>query len=63
MASDKKYHSDGPSAADKALDRFTELMIEKIQSFEGNWKNHGSCLGLPCLPRTSPAGITTEATP
>ena len=38
MASDKKYHSDGPSAADKALDRFTELMIEKIQSFEGNWK-------------------------
>ena len=38
MAADKKYHSDGPSAADKALERFTELMIEKIQSFQGNWK-------------------------
>ena len=38
MAVDKKYHSDGPSAADRALERFTELMIEKIQSFQGNWK-------------------------
>ena len=38
MASDKKYHSDGPSATDRALERFTELMIEKIQSFQGNWK-------------------------
>ena len=38
MATDKKYHSDGPSAADKALERFTELMIEKIQSFQGDWK-------------------------
>ena len=38
MATDKKYHSDGPSAADRALERFTELMIEKIQSFQGNWK-------------------------
>ena len=38
MAADKKYHSDGPSATDRALERFTELMIEKIQSFQGNWK-------------------------
>ena len=38
MAADKKYHSDGPSAADRALERFTELMIEKIQSFQSNWK-------------------------
>ena len=38
MASDKKYHSDGPSAADKALERFTELMIEKIQTLQGDWK-------------------------
>ena len=38
MAAGKKYHSDGPSAADRALERFTELMIEKIQSFQGNWK-------------------------
>ena len=38
MASDKKYHNDGPSAAEKALERFTELMIEKIQTLQGDWK-------------------------
>ncbi len=38
MASDKKYHNDAPSAADKALERFTELMIEKIQTLQGDWK-------------------------
>ena len=38
MASDKKYLNDGPSAADKALERFTELMIEKIQTLQGDWK-------------------------
>ena len=26
-----------PSAEDKALDRFTELMIEKIKSMKDNW--------------------------
>ena len=35
---DKKYNSDGPSAADRALERFTELMIEKIQTLQGDWK-------------------------
>ncbi len=35
---DKKYQHDGPSAADKALERFTELMIEKIQTLQGDWK-------------------------
>ena len=35
---DKKFHNDGPSAADKALERFTELMIEKIQTLQGDWK-------------------------
>ena len=35
---DKKYNNDGPSAADKALKRFTELMIEKIQTLQGDWK-------------------------
>ena len=35
---EKKYHQDGPSAADKALERFTELMISKIESFQGDWK-------------------------
>ncbi|MBR4134615.1 MAG: DUF1738 domain-containing protein [Bacteroidales bacterium] len=35
---DKKYQHDGPSATDKALERFTELMIEKIQTLQGDWK-------------------------
>ena len=35
---DKKYNNDGPSAADRALERFTELMIEKIQTLQGDWK-------------------------
>ena len=35
---DKKYNNDGPSAADKALERFTELMIDKIQTLQGDWK-------------------------
>ena len=35
---DKKYNNDGPSATDKALERFTELMIEKIQTLQGDWK-------------------------
>ena len=35
---DKKYTNDGPSAADKALERFTDLMIEKIQTLQGDWK-------------------------
>lgn len=35
---DKKYQQDGPSAADRALERFTELMISKIESFQGDWK-------------------------
>ncbi len=37
MATDKKY-SDGPSAADKALDRFAQLMIDKIETLQGDWK-------------------------
>ena len=38
MATDKKYPTDGATAADKALERFTELMIEKIQTLHGDWK-------------------------
>ncbi len=38
MATDKKYNSDGPSAADKALDRFAQLMIDKIETLQGDWK-------------------------
>lgn len=34
----KSYNSDGQSATDKALDKFTELMIEKIEHLQGDWK-------------------------
>ena len=38
MATDKKYNSNGPSATDKALDRFAQLMIDKIETLQGDWK-------------------------
>ena len=40
MADYKKYQSDGVSAEDKALDKFAELMIEKIESLKksDSWK-------------------------
>ena len=43
MADYKKYQSDGVSAEDKALDKFAELMIEKIESLKNSdsWNNHG----------------------
>lgn len=38
MAYKKKYNTDGPSAEDRALDRFAELMIEKINNLQSDWK-------------------------
>lgn len=34
----KRYNSDGSSAEERALERFTELMIKKISSIKGDWK-------------------------
>lgn len=34
----KNFNADGPSAEDKALDRFAEMMIEKINTLQGDWK-------------------------
>ena len=34
----KRYNPDGPSAEERALERFTELMIKKISSIKGDWK-------------------------
>lgn len=34
----KNYNSDGPSAEDKALDRFVELMVERIRTIQADWK-------------------------
>ena len=39
MAKDhKNYNSDGKSSEDRALDRFTDMLIEKIQKLQGDWK-------------------------
>ena len=38
MAYKKKFNMDGPSAEDRALDRFAELMIEKINNLQSDWK-------------------------
>lgn len=37
MAKKNDYHRDGPSAEDRALERFTELMIEKISTLQKDW--------------------------
>lgn len=38
MAKEKKYNSDGRTAEDRALDKFADLMIEKIQTIQNDWK-------------------------
>lgn len=39
----KPYAKEGPSAEDKALDLFADMMIERIQSLSGKdgWKSPG----------------------
>ena len=34
MADKKKYNSDGRNSEDRALDRFAEMMIEKIKTLQ-----------------------------
>ena len=38
MAKEKNYHRDGPSAEDRALEKFAEMMIEKISTLQSDWK-------------------------
>ena len=38
MPDNKKYKSDGRSSEYRALDRFAEMMIEKIKTLQGDWK-------------------------
>ena len=51
MAKDNNHSSDGQSAADRALDRFTELMIEKIETLSGDWKKPWFTPGTVQAPR------------
>ena len=43
MAGKKFYNSDGPSAEDRALERFADMLIEKME----HYKVTGRSLGLP----------------
>lgn len=38
MAGKKFYNSDGPSAEDRALERFADMLIEKMETLQGDWK-------------------------
>ncbi len=51
MAQDKKQDNDHLSAADKALLRFTELMIDKIQTLQGDWKKPWFAPGVTQPPQ------------
>jgi hypothetical protein len=62
----KPYAKEGPSAEDKALDLFADMMIERIQSLSGKdgWKKplgkhevschsyhtHQQCTQMTCYP-------------
>lgn len=47
----KKYHSEGPSAEDKALDLFADMMIEKIKNISDDWKKPWFTEGSLTWPR------------
>lgn len=47
----KNYRSDGRSAEDRALDRFAEMMIEKISSIKEDWKKPWFTEGTLRWPR------------
>ncbi len=51
MAGNRKYNPDGPSAEERALERFTELMIKKISSIKGDWKKPWFTEGYMAWPK------------
>ena len=38
MRKDNKYNHAGSSAEDRALEKFAEMMIEKISTLQSDWK-------------------------
>lgn len=42
MADYKKYNTDGRSSEDRALDKFAEMMIEKINTLRTTGRSPGS---------------------
>jgi antirestriction protein ArdC len=51
MGTARKYEPNGPSAEDRALDRFAEMMIEKIESLQSDWKKPWFTEGMMAWPR------------
>ena len=51
MAKRNDYHRDGPSAEDRALERFTELMIEKISTLKKDWSKPWFTEGMMKWPK------------
>lgn len=51
MAGNRRYNSDGSSAEERALERFTELMIKKISSIKGDWKKPWFTEGYMAWPK------------
>ena len=47
----KRYNPDGPSAEERALERFTELMIKKIASIKGDWEKPWFTEGFMAWPK------------
>ena len=51
MAENKKYNSDGRTAEDRALDKFAEMMIERISSIQQDWKKPWFTEGATSWPK------------
>lgn len=51
MADKKNYNSDGRSAEDRALNKFAEMMIERISSIQQDWKKPWFAEGAMSWPK------------
>jgi antirestriction protein ArdC len=51
MAKDSTYHYNGPSAEDRALETFANLMIDKIKNIQQDWKKPWFTEGSMAWPR------------
>ena len=58
MRKDNKYNHVGPSAEDRALEKFAEMMIEKISTLQSDWKKPWLRRVLSHGQRTSQAEST-----
>ena len=54
MAAKKNYNSDGRSAEDRTLDKFAELLIEKLETIQADWKKPWFTEGVTALPCVGP---------